>query len=251
MEIKSFAKVNIFLKIVDKTPTHHILASRFAKVNSLFDTISFEKKDSNEFELYGNFDCDTTQNTIFKAYLELVKNSPKAQDFFREFRICVEKKIPQFAGLGGGSSNAAAILSFVNKYLDLQIERSKLANMAKNIGADVPYFVYDYKSANVGGIGENVEEFLEDELSFEIITPDIKCDTKAVFKQFRESGKIYPKDLASILFAQTSKQIVANYEPLWANDLLAPASKLYPQLHEYLQDGWFFSGSGSSFFRIK
>lgn len=251
MEIKSFAKVNIFLKIVDKTPTHHILASRFMKVNSLFDTIYFKQKTSCKFELHGDFDCDITQNTIFKAYKKLIKIYPKAQRFFDEFSIYVEKKIPQFGGLGGGSSNAATILRFVNDYMELGIKISDLAIISKNIGADVPFFVYDYSSANVRGIGENVEEFIEEDLDLEIITPNIKCNTKAVFEQFRNFHKIEPNCLPENIFSNTSKQIILNLDPLFANDLLAPACEIYPELSEFAQDGWFFSGSGSSFFRIK
>ena len=251
MEIKSFAKVNIFLKIVDKTPTHHILASRFMKINSLFDTIYFKQKTSYKFELYGDFDCDITQNTIFKAYKELIKIYPQAQHFFDEFSISVEKKIPQFGGLGGGSSNAAVLLRFVNDYMQLGIKISDLATISKNIGADVPFFVYGYNSANVRGIGENVEEFIDEDLDLEIITPNIKCNTKTVFGQFRDFHKIQQDSLTVDIFSKTSKQIILTSNPFWANDLLSPACEIYPELSEFAQDGWFFSGSGSSFFRIK
>jgi 4-diphosphocytidyl-2-C-methyl-D-erythritol kinase len=135
--------------------------------------------------------------------------------------------------------------------MELGIKISDLAIISKNIGADVPFFVYDYNSANVRGIGENVEEFIEEDLDLEIITPNIKCNTKAVFEQFRNFHKIEPNCLPENIFSNTSKQIILNLDPLFANDLLAPACEIYPELSEFAQDGWFFSGSGSSFFRIK
>ena len=102
---KSYAKVNIFLKIVGKQDGYHLLASRFAKVYSLFDTISFVPSKQQDFVLEGNFGCKTQQNTIYKAY-EALNKIYNIQDIFKHYKVVVKKQIPEFAGLGGGSSNA-------------------------------------------------------------------------------------------------------------------------------------------------
>lgn len=251
MEIKSYAKVNIFLQITGKRDGYHLLASRFAKVSSLFDMIGFTKNKINSFNLVGDFSCDLQKNTIYKAYLELTKRYPTANEFFREFSIEVQKNIPEFAGLGGGSSNAAALLNFVNNYQGLKIKADELALIGANVGADVPFFVYEYDSANVSGVGEVVSQFDEEVLDIQVITPKIKCDTGAVFKEFRNSFYHEISELeVNRLFEQKSIDVIKTMTPKDANVLFAPAAKLYPQLEDFAQDGWFFSGSGSSFFKI-
>lgn len=252
MEIRSYAKVNIFLKIVGKRGNYHEIASRFVKVNSLFDTIWFTKNKDKKFDLKGNFSCPLEKNTIYKAYLELTKINQLANDFFETYSIEIDKKIPEFAGLGGGSSNAAAILNFANQHLGLGLSKDELGKIGAKIGADVPFFVYDFNSANVSGIGEIVTNFEEESLEIETFTPQIKCETKEIFEQFRLNFyKEFPQNDQKKLFELSSKEIFATFDAKFANDLFEPALMANPKLQEFAQDGWFFSGSGSSFFRIK
>ncbi|MGB3751241.1 MAG: 4-(cytidine 5'-diphospho)-2-C-methyl-D-erythritol kinase, partial [Arcobacteraceae bacterium] len=103
MTKKSYAKVNIFLKVVGKRGDYHELASRFVRVKNLFDIMSFEKGSFEEFTLEGDFGCQTKQNTIYKAYVALSKLSDEVKNYFRTHKVVVNKKIPEFAGLGGGS----------------------------------------------------------------------------------------------------------------------------------------------------
>lgn len=252
MEIKSYAKVNVFLQICGKQDNYHLLASRFCLVPSLYDVIGFTKNASGKFVLKGDFACDVEQNTLYKAYKVLSDVFPQVEEFFSQFAIEVEKKIPQFGGLGGGSSNAAFMMRFVRDYLDLGISDDALAMLGTKVGADVPFFIYNYASANVSGIGEKVEKFVEEPLDFEVMTPPIECNTGVVFQSFREH--FYSECSLSYqewLFGQTSKDVLGSLNAKEANMLLSGALYSYPALQEYLQDGWYFSGSGSSFFRIK
>lgn len=254
ISIKSYAKVNIFLKIAGKRENYHELVSRFVRVNNLYDTITFiPNNDTNEFNLIGDFGCETKKNTIYKAFLELRKNCPKIDAFFRVYSIKVEKSIPEFAGLGGGSSNAAAFLILANKHFKLYYSKEKLAKIGLKIGADVPFFIYEYASANVTGIGEIVEEFKEDELNLEIITPkEIKCDTGAIFRNFREKFYKEISEKESLkLTNMKSLDIIKTLNIKEANDLYEPALYEYQSLEKYAKKDWFFSGSGSSFFKVK
>jgi len=241
------AKVNIFLKIVGKRGSYHEIISRFMKVSDLYDEIEFVKKDSksDEFELVGKFGCKLEQNTIYKAYKLL--DDKKVIEFFKEHKVVVTKNIPEFAGLGGGSSDAAAFLRAVNRELDLGIDLDSLATIGAKIGADVPFFIYDYNSANVRGIGEVVEEFDEELLAFETLTPKIKCDTAKVYSKFRDDYfNSIDLDFAEKLSKLKSSHLLKNYSATTLNDLLAPSLDLYPNLVGY--EG-FFSGSGSTFFK--
>lgn len=249
---KAYAKVNIFLKITGKRGEYHTLSSRFMRVDSLFDTLWFEPKSTPEFEIRGNFDCEVHSNTIYKAYkyLQSATHSDKLSTFFEQHAVCVDKKIPSFAGLGGGSSDAATFLHMCNDELDLGLTIEELAEIGSSVGADVAFFVYGYESANVRGIGEIVERFDEPLIDFEIITPNIQISTPAVYRYYREHlyEPISPEEILR-LESTSSRDILTSMLPKEANDLYPSALGCYSELSE--KEGWFFSGSGSSFFRIK
>jgi len=254
IEKKAYAKVNIFLKIVGKKDGYHLLASRFVRVKNLFDIIKFEKGEFGSFVLEGKFGCELKSNTIYKGYLELLKIAPHIKEFFRKYKVVVEKNIPEFAGLGGGSSDCATFLLMVNDLCNLCLSKDDLSKIGLKIGADVPFFIYEYDSANVTGIGEIVKRFDEEILQIQTFTPKIKCDTKKIFqiysKFFYEKTS---KDIVEILLNTKSKKIFNTFNIEEANDLYLPAIKINPHLNIEnlaLKQKYLFSGSGSSFFTI-
>ena len=250
MSQKSFAKVNIFLKIANKRENYHELVSRFVRVHNLYDIVSFVKTSRKAVTIIGDFGCKMETNTVYKAY-NLIKDLKGVEEFFLNHEIVIEKRIPEFAGLGGGSSNAATFLIMANKYCNLNLTKDELCEIAVKIGADVPFFVYEYDSANVTGIGEIVEKFDEEVLNISTITPKIKCNTGEIFRIFRESFyKQISKSESERLLSMKSKEILKEFDIKKANDLYESALSLYPQLNDYAKDDWYFSGSGSSFFRI-
>ncbi len=250
---KAPAKVNIFLKITGRRGDYHEILSRFMLVEQLHDLLYFFPKESPEFVIDGTFACATEQNTIYKAYRALLEATGSAalEQLMRSHGVGVNKHIPAFAGLGGGSSDAATFLKMCNEVLHMGLGSSELAEIGAKVGADVPFFVYGYPSANVSGIGEIVEPFDEVPLSIETRTPAIEISTPAVYKRFREG---YYKELPAErydYFAQTeSAALLQALSADEANDLFEPALSLYPALKEHFRHGWFFSGSGSSFFKI-
>ena len=249
---KAYAKVNIFLKITGVRDNYHEILSRFMRVNSLYDELSFVLKDEEEFKIIGDFSCTTEQNTIYKAYFALKKatQSEALEKLMRTYGVEVKKSIPAFAGLGGGSSDAATYLKMCNEVLHLGLSLNELATIGLEVGADVPFFIYDYNSANVSGIGEIVEEFMEAPLHVEIITPDIECDTGAVYRAFRDNYRV-DIELAQKMTKLSSKELLNSYDDATLNDLFGAALKVCPELEKHRREEWFFSGSGSSFFKVK
>lgn len=251
---KAYAKVNIFLKITGTRGNYHEIISRFMKVNHLFDELNFVKKETKEFKIIGDFSCETKQNTIYKAYIALQEytQSQSLQTLMQDYAINVKKSIPAFAGLGGGSSDAATYLKMCNEVLHLGLSLNELAEIGLKVGADVPFFIYGYNSANVSGIGEIVEEFKEDLLEFETFTPKVKISTPKIYTSYRESFFEPINDVqASKLKKKTSLEILQNTDAYEANDLFKPALKEYKELQQYYKEDWHFSGSGSSFFKLK
>ncbi len=255
MTKKSYAKVNVFLKIAGRRDNYHELVSRFVRVKNLYDTVTFEKGNFQEFTLEGDFGCETKKNTIYKAYLELYRMSKNSRELFKSYKVVVEKNIPEFAGLGGGSSNAATFLIMANELANLGLSKDELAKIGAKVGADVPFFIYEYDSANVTGIGEVVEIFEEEVLDIQTFTPKVKCDTGKIFTSFRDNFyKEISKEESNKLLTMKSVDILKNYNINDANDLYQPAHNVYNELtpqNYNLPKNSFFSGSGSSFFYLK
>ena len=247
--MKSFAKINVFLKVVGTRGNYHEILSRFVLCEQLFDEIYFEK--SNSFAIECN-NKEIKENIIQKAIDELKKAgfSNELDEFFSSHKIIINKQIPIGAGLGGGSSNAATFLLMVNDELNLNIKRENLMQIASKIGADVTFFVSGYKAANVSGIGEIIEEFDDEVPNLNIFTPNVFCSTPMVYQEFRSNFLQYiDVNAAKKMQNLKSAELLEIYKNEELNDLFAPCFKLYPQMNEFRDK--FLSGSGSSVFSVK
>ena len=97
----------------------------------------------------------------------------------------------------------------------------------------------------------DITKFDEEMLNIDTITPNIKCNTGEIFKVFREKFyKQISKEEADKLLKMKSVEVLNNLNIKEANDLYEPAISVYPKLEEYTQNNWYFSGSGSSFFKV-
>ncbi|MDE6886784.1 MAG: 4-(cytidine 5'-diphospho)-2-C-methyl-D-erythritol kinase [Helicobacteraceae bacterium] len=261
MTYPSYPKINICFKIISILENGYCnIASRYVKIkDSFFDTLEFRTSPS--FKIRGNFGFAMEENIIFKAKeilkkeildsrLDSTLDSKKAR-FLENFSIEVQKKIPLCSGLGGGSSNAATYLLAMNEILELGLNKAKLGKIASKIGADVSFFIYEFSSANVYGIGDRIVEFSETLPKIEIITNPLKCETKAVFDEFKKNTDFSDLAESNNLLKLDSKNLMLKHNICYLNDLFAPALKLYPNLKEHIKDGYFFSGSGSSLFKLK
>ena len=183
-QVYSPAKINIFLKIEgrNKASGMHFLRSLFAPID-IFDKLEIEE--SAAFSVVTNGiaeEIPTEKNIVFKAYSALRNYIGKE---LPEFSVKIEKSIPTGAGLGGGSSNAAAFLKFVNEYCNLDLSLTQLIEIASKIGSDVPFFIIG-KPAIVSGTGEKIEtvELPESGKFFVLVNPGIHVDTKLAYSLF-------------------------------------------------------------------
>jgi 4-diphosphocytidyl-2-C-methyl-D-erythritol kinase len=124
--------------------------------------------------------------------------------------------------------------------------------MGSTVGADIPFFVYDYESANVSGFGEVVEPFEDEPFEIELFMPNIHCDTPLVYKTFKR--ELFDSIKTTSFWGWeklTTKEVLEEADAVMANDLYRASLIAYPQLKEMAKEGWYFSGSGSTFFRVK
>ncbi|KEA45737.1 4-diphosphocytidyl-2C-methyl-D-erythritol kinase [Campylobacter mucosalis] len=246
--MKSFAKLNIFLKIIGTRGDYHEIVSRFVLFKEFFDEIEFKRAE--------NFAIDSNQNIenniILKAKSELEKAGfkPELDEFFKSHKIVLKKNIPMGAGLGGGSSNAATFLLMINEELNLKLSREELCKIGAKVGSDVPFFLSGFESANVSGVGEKIVEFSDTIPNIDVFTPDIFCSTPLVYKEFRANFmQNIDLNLTDKIKSIPSTELLQSYKNSQLNDLYAPCFKIYKDMQKYSDK--FLSGSGSSVFCVR
>ncbi|HWB20396.1 MAG TPA: 4-(cytidine 5'-diphospho)-2-C-methyl-D-erythritol kinase [Phycisphaerales bacterium] len=198
-------------------------------------------------------DWSISKDLAVRAHLALEKKTERNLPL----QLKLEKRIPVGGGLGGGSSDAAAMLIAVNDVFELGMSRDELAAIGSELGSDVPFLVHG-GSALVRGLGEQIElrESDEGNLSAVVAFPSVSCPTGKVYGLFDEiragNGGLRTADVESLVNGDA--RIVRNSEGLF-NDLAEPALRIAPQLEEHLRDieriaerRAHVSGSGSSLF---
>ena len=183
--VKAPAKINLHLQVggVRDDGFHDIKSLNI--MISLYDEIIISSlKTGNQCEIQGSFDCVTEQNLIYKAWRFF--NEAAGTDFGTCFRV--KKNIPVFAGLGGGSSDAAAVLKGMNELYQTGFSLKQLSEISEKIGSDVPFFLYA-PAAIVEGRGEIVKNVENPEiLNIVVVKPDFPVSTGSAYKLVDEYG---------------------------------------------------------------
>lgn len=176
--IKALAKINIGLNIISKRPDgYHNLETLFYPIKDLYDMLIFRKSEFNIFRYQETDTLPHEENLVLKAKKLVEKNIKK------ELPIEIEliKNIPIGAGLGGGSSDAAATLLALNEIFNLELSYDELKTMALELGSDVPIFLKPVPSlgSSRGEILEQVELEIHNPLL--IVNPGLFISTGEAF----------------------------------------------------------------------
>lgn len=173
-------------------------------------------------------------------------------------QLTLRKRVPTGAGLGGGSSDAAAVLVGVNRLCNLGLTQEKLIELASRLGSDVPFFVavqHGTASAVVTGTGHAIEPVpLARPVHLALMFPDVACPTAAVYRRF---DQMHPRATAPrTLHVRTLASGVLTPE-LPFNDLAPAAMTTAPTLGPLQRDAAALlgrpvhvSGSGSALFAV-
>ncbi|MCD6449242.1 MAG: 4-(cytidine 5'-diphospho)-2-C-methyl-D-erythritol kinase, partial [Thermotogaceae bacterium] len=178
IEKASYAKLNLFLDVVGKREDgYHNIVSVFQEI-SLHDTMKV-KFTKNGFKLEST-KALPEDNTLYKAY-EIFKEALKL-DFGLHIKLI--KRIPSGAGLGGGSSNAAALIRILSEYF--RVDKEDVLKVAESVGSDVPFFLYG-GTALVEGRGEFITP-LDDLPEYGVIlfVPRVRVSTKFAYQTLRK-----------------------------------------------------------------
>ncbi len=209
IEIKAPAKINIGLNIVEKrTDGFHNLETFFYPINDLYDTLTFELCSGFEFHCDQSELNNVTDNLVVKAIRILEKNAGR----ILPVKINLTKRIPTGAGLGGGSSDAAATLISLNELFRLNFSNEQLTEFALQLGSDVPFFL-KAKPAIGRARGENLTH-IDFEIPYHIVLVNsgIHVSTKQAFSEIHPTPSQidYDEVFQSIDSFRQKKHLIVN-----------------------------------------
>ncbi len=191
VEIDAPAKINLFLEVLrTREDGYHDINSVLQAV-SLFDHLSFTLTDQPgiSIEISGNPDLSPGEDNLVARSYDLMRSR---FDLTQGLSVALDKRIPVAAGLGGGSSDAAATIQACNLLFDLELSRSRMSELSLEIGSDLPFF-FSHGQALVGGRGEIVEEIsLPVDYWLVLVNPGIAISTAtsyAALKMGLTSGR--------------------------------------------------------------
>ena len=245
------AKINLTLDIVGvREDGYHLLESIFQSV-SVYDTITVKKKWGKGITLVADkCHCPVEKNTAYKA----------AQAFFRYtglkkgVKIKLDKHIPQQAGMGGGSADAAGVLWALNRLFDTRLTVAQLCEIGLTVGADVPFCVMG-GTAFVTGIGEGLHPLPSlPDCYIVVVQPDQGISTKEAYAAVDHAQIVERPDHAAAVAALKAgdlegvcKQAVNVFET--ATDLEG-VKEIRRRMEEYGPLCSQMTGSGSCVFAI-
>ena len=227
MDLKSYAKINLSLIVNKKLKNgFHNIQTLFCMID-LFDNISIKKiKDNRDrilFEGPHKKNIKKSDNSI-KNLLIILRESKQISDYYE---VKINKKIPVFAGLGGGTSNAATIMNFLIKKKISKILFEKIVGV---IGSDLRLFFHNY------GFLKDSKKVIKlkkkYKLNFLLVYPKIKCSTKDIFLRVRKYSvkKKFSQQIVK------NKSIFIDYVVNSNNDLQPIVEKKYPSIQRLLKN---------------
>lgn len=247
--LRANAKINFGLEILNKRiDAYHNINSIFLPI-CLSDELVISESPNIFIKIIPELNISVEQNLVYKAVIELKREFNLTDS---GANIIIKKNIPIGAGLGGGSSDAAAALIGLIKLWNINIGKKQLLNLAVKLGSDVPFFLNN-TPAVVRGRGEKLE-FFEYSTPYWIllIYPKINISTAWAYHSLnRDETKRKPHNFKKFII--DSQQNHNTFREKIKNDFEGIVFEKYPEISQIkdslYKNGALFallSGSGSS-----
>jgi 4-diphosphocytidyl-2-C-methyl-D-erythritol kinase len=244
-KIQSHAKINLALNVTGKTTKLHKIESiiSFIYLHDLIYLKQINKK-NHEVSFKGEFSKKINNNNTVTNLLKLLDKKNFLKD--KKFEIKIIKNIPQEAGMGGGSMNAASLLNFFIEKKIIKIKKNELKKISNEIGSDV---ILGIKPSSALLLSNGDIKKYKNKIKFHVLVtkPNFGCSTKYIYSKVNSFSKPQFKPSKQKLFE-------AKYLKILDNDLEKVALNKYPELKRIkfylsgLPNALFvrMSGSGSS-----
>jgi 4-diphosphocytidyl-2-C-methyl-D-erythritol kinase len=255
MEIRTPAKINLFLEVLGRRDDgYHELRTLMCCIG-LCDTLKVTLGGTVNRIRCNHPDVPSDESNLALRAAELFNHSLAGQTEVKPKHVTIEltKRIPAGAGLGGGSSDASAVLNLLNDAYKNPFNAAQLQHMALALGADVPFFILG-QPALAGGIGEHLEFYGGlSPWGVVVVYPGFGISTAQVFENLNLGLTKCEKKLRYFLFDQ------GKFDPSrhLCNDLETVAIRRFPVLGEIKKDllnqgaiGSLMTGSGSAVFGL-
>ncbi|MBV9216035.1 MAG: 4-(cytidine 5'-diphospho)-2-C-methyl-D-erythritol kinase [Acidobacteria bacterium] len=251
--LPSFAKINLYLRILGKRPDgFHELCTIFQTV-SLHDTITFSEAEKLEMTCPQQIVPTDGRNLIIRSALAL----QAASGTRKGAHIELDKRIPTPGGLGGGSSNAATALIGLSRLWKLELLPARLEAIARELGSDVPFFLEGGTAVGTGrgDIVESMSDVTGDNIL--IVSPEIRVATKDAFAGSGAEALTSEGRKHSLTVCRKEAASLDLRHSVLINDLEPTVFAVHPEIervkHTLLELGAVnaaMSGSGASVFAI-
>ena len=249
---RAYAKINLSLDIIKR------LASGYHKIESVIQELELHdiirlKKIEKGIKLKTNANiCLDKENLAYKAAELFIKNFK----INKGVKITIKKNIPVAAGLGGGSSDAAATLKGMNKLFNLNLSEKELIEISKPIGRDIAFFLSD-KTAYAKGEGNIIQKIEQMPFFYVVLAkPKFNISTEDAYNNldYEKTGKqLKTAQMLDAIKEKNIKKIAENMH----NDFEYTVCKEYPIINEIKQKiikngalNALMSGSGPTVFGI-
>ena len=231
LRLEAPAKLNLFLKVKNKRRDgYHNIETIFEKVD-LCDRINLARREAGISLKLDRRDLPHNEkNLAYRAARQLMSCSGRKFGL----AITIKKNIPVAAGLGGGSSDAAAVLVGANRLCRLGLKRKKLLGLAAGIGADTPFFVSQYKRALGSGRGDRLRALNnKKKYCYLLVSPGFKVSTPVIYKAFKTSG-VKENHCPERLIRDLNRGRISSINNGLYNDLQATVLKRYRKLRKII-----------------
>jgi len=251
---RSYAKINIGLNIISRRADNYHNIETILQLIDLHDLISLKKNSSAEIVVRcSNPKVPINENNICYRAVRYFQQITGIRD---GVRIDIDKRIPLSAGLGGGSSNAAAVIQGLQRLWHVRIDAEDKMKVALKLGADVSFFIHG-GTALASGIGEILKPMkLPGRFFCVLIYPNIEISTTWAYKNFNFSLTKIKKSVKLAHFFSNENSLY-RMKNLVCNDLEEVVFQYYPMLVDlkeiFYTEGAFYaamSGSGSTIYGL-
>ncbi len=230
VQVKAYGKINLTLEVLGlRTDGYHEIRSIMQSIK-LHDTLSFEETEDRLIYLTGNcqFLSYDESNLIYKSAKALKKHCNTTLGA----RIYLDKKIPLEAGLAGGSADAAATLTGLNKLWKLNLSINELIDIGAHIGSDIPFCLVG-NTALVEGRGEKVKRIKSPQNeSLLIVKPDFGASTKLIYNKYDELDCHKSLNYTDLMIKEITN--LGDYKKYLHNDLEKVTTTIYPEVQNVI-----------------